>query len=141
LNTKSKYKLLNFIWHSSQKTYNIHRIFHSKWKITTLLNKLHSELTFFVLNLLLTKKAEVWMVRQKKKICMVPVTRPYLFFSPDPELFFICIRKHLVRFFTQYSRKYLWTFLNVHVNILKIKQNSIILTSVLKLICCLDGGK
>jgi len=35
-----------------------------------------------------------YVVRRKEKICLVPVTRPYLFFSPDPLDFSLNIQEN-----------------------------------------------
>jgi len=44
-------------------------------------------------------------IRQKENICLVPVTRPYLFFSPDPKLFFHLNTKTFGPIFYSISRE------------------------------------
>ena len=66
--------------------------------------------------------------KAKRKICLVPVTRPYLFFLPDPKLFFTFeYEKNWSDFSLNIQENFKERFKSVHVNILNIKQNLIIL--------------
>jgi len=53
---------------------------------------------------MLNQKTAVLCIRRKKK-CLVPVTRPYLFFSPDPKLFFHLDTKNMGRLFYSILKK------------------------------------
>ena len=56
------------------------------------------------------------VVRRKKQICLVPVTRPYVFFRPTLIFFYLHTKTFNPIFYSMFKK---WTFLNVHVNILK----------------------
>jgi len=70
----------------------------------------------------------------EKKLCLVPVTRPYLFFSPDPKLFCHWNTKKIGPIFYSIFKKISKKVFKRSGKHSKNKTNLIILTSVLKLL-------
>jgi len=83
-----------------------------------------------------------WLLRRKEKICLVPVTRPYLFFSPGPKLFFSFEYENFGPIFYSIFKRIVKNVLKRSCkhskNKTKLDNFSLSFESM---ICCLDLGK